>query len=115
MGIISFITGSTQYKKEVNALIRLFLGCWTKDSTSQVQVDRTTYNASRITKVYGTISCKGDETEERPHRKSSIISIPDNIVPTDIECIRKVVEKHKDKTVISGDAKKIRRKSSKDA
>jgi putative DNA primase/helicase len=35
-------------------------------------VDRTVFNRARINKLYGTMVRKGDNTEERPHRKSFI-------------------------------------------
>jgi hypothetical protein len=43
-------------------------------STDQVHVDRTTFNPSRICKLYGTTARKGDSTKERPHRRSYIES-----------------------------------------
>jgi hypothetical protein len=46
-------------------------------SDNNVEVDRTTFNAARIWKLYGTIACKGDNTDERPHRQSKIIKYPD--------------------------------------
>lgn len=52
---------------ETTSLVKGFLGALdSKFSTEQVKVDTTTYNSARITKLYGTISCKGDSTEERP-------------------------------------------------
>jgi hypothetical protein len=44
--------------------------------TDAVKVDLTTFNPSRIWKLYGTPACKGDSTEDRPHRVSRIISAP---------------------------------------
>lgn len=44
-----------------------------------VEVDKSTYNAARICKVYGTVACKGDDTEERPHRIAKIVSCPEEI------------------------------------
>jgi hypothetical protein len=41
-----------------------------------VAIDRTTYNAARISKVYGSISRKGDSTADRPHRLSRILETP---------------------------------------
>ena len=35
-------------------------------------VDTTTYNVSRICKLYGTQSVKGEPTEERPHRRTFV-------------------------------------------
>lgn len=45
-----------------------------------VEVDKSTFNAARICKVYGSVACKGDDTEDRPHRMAKIISCPDEIV-----------------------------------
>ena len=39
-----------------------------KFNNTQVKVDTIVFNASRITKVPGTIMCKGTESEERPFR-----------------------------------------------
>ena len=35
-----------------------------------VSVDSTVFNMSRIWKLYGTLACKGDDTSQRPHRRS---------------------------------------------
>jgi hypothetical protein len=42
-----------------------------------VEVDLTTFNAARIWKLYGTMACKGDSTEERPHRLARILKVPE--------------------------------------
>ena len=39
---------------------------------SLVEVDTVVYNASRITKVPGTIARKGMETEDRPYRMAEV-------------------------------------------
>jgi hypothetical protein len=51
-----------------------------------VKIDKGVHNAGRITKLYGTMACKGPNTPDRPHRRSSILSIPPDIqvVPTDL-------------------------------
>jgi hypothetical protein len=41
-----------------------------------VDVDLTVFNAARITKLYGTMCCKGDDTKMRPHRRSCILEVP---------------------------------------
>ena len=46
-------------------------------SDSRCKVDTGNFNASRIWKVYGTISRKGDHLADRPHRRSRIITAPD--------------------------------------
>lgn len=43
----------------------------------QVKVDQGVYNAARISKLYGTMACKGDSTTDRPHRRSCILSAPE--------------------------------------
>ncbi|MFE8696507.1 hypothetical protein ACFYKT_09180 [Cytobacillus sp. FJAT-53684] len=45
-------------------------------SNETVNVDKGVYNAARIWKLYGTMACKGDHTDERPHRLSQILSYP---------------------------------------
>lgn len=46
-------------------------------SNEQAQVDVTTYNPSRIVKLYGTKACKGDNTPNRPHRISRLLKVPE--------------------------------------
>ncbi|MDR1510537.1 MAG: hypothetical protein LBS53_12965 [Synergistaceae bacterium] len=41
----------------------------------EVKVDTSVFNASRICKVYGTTARKGDNTPERPHRRSVLLKI----------------------------------------
>lgn len=44
-----------------------------------VIVDVTSFNASRVWKVYGTIAGKGSSTADRPHRVAMLQSIPDDV------------------------------------
>ena len=44
-----------------------------------VQVDRKVFNPSRIWKLYGTVSRKGDSTLDRPHRVARIAKVPDSL------------------------------------
>jgi hypothetical protein len=48
-------------------------------SDKAVAVDRTTFNAARISKLYGTPARKGDSTPERPHRLSRIVEVPQRL------------------------------------
>ncbi|MDO9035028.1 MAG: hypothetical protein Q7U51_07485, partial [Methanoregula sp.] len=48
-------------------------------SDERVNVDTANFNAARIWKLYGTVSRKGDSTPERPHRRSCIISAPEEL------------------------------------
>ncbi|MEI6398753.1 MAG: hypothetical protein WCO71_08285, partial [Pseudomonadota bacterium] len=57
-----------------------------------VTVDRTVWNASRISKLYGTKSMKGDSTPSRPHRYSKILDTPDKLESVSIDLLRAVAE-----------------------
>jgi hypothetical protein len=46
-------------------------------SDNFVAVDKTTFNAARIWKLYGTLARKGDSTPERPHRMAKILPSPE--------------------------------------
>ena len=59
-------------------------------STEKVKVDTSTFNASRICKLYGCISRKGSNTLDRPQRESKILKIPDEIKPTQNDFFKKV-------------------------
>lgn len=48
-------------------------------SDEEVKVDVTTCNPARIWKLYGTLSAKGDSTQDRPHRISKVLETPDDI------------------------------------
>ena len=45
-----------------------------------VDVDQSVHNASRIAKIPGVVSRKGENTPERPHRGSQILHVPETIV-----------------------------------
>jgi hypothetical protein len=72
-------------KAFLNALDFLF-------SDDKVQVDRTTYNPSRIVKLYGTLACKGDDTEERPHRWSNIVRLPETLESAKQELMERIID-----------------------
>lgn len=42
-----------------------------------VTLDQKVFNAARIWKLYGTLTCKGDNTPARPHRVSHILETPE--------------------------------------
>jgi len=46
----------------------------------KVKLDVGNFNAARITKLYGTLACKGDNTPERPHRLSCLENVSENLV-----------------------------------
>ena len=57
-----------------------------------VAVDKGVWNAARISKIYGTLSMKGDSTPTRPHRISRNIKTPDVLETVPVELLRKVAE-----------------------
>jgi hypothetical protein len=59
---------------------------------SVCNIDKAVFNASRITKLYGTISKKGNNTTDRPHRISKIIRFPEEIKVTPEILIQRVVD-----------------------
>lgn len=59
-------------------------------SNSNVEIDCTTHNASRVCKLYGTFSRKGSNTKKRPQRESKILRIPDEVKITPNEYFAKV-------------------------
>jgi hypothetical protein len=48
-------------------------------SDESVKVDESTSNAARICKLYGTLTCKGDATPDRPHRRSRLLEYPERL------------------------------------
>jgi len=60
-------------------------------SDERVNVDTANFNAARIWKLYGTVSRKGDNTPERPYRRSRILSAPDELKIVSIEMLRDLV------------------------
>ena len=56
-----------------------------------MNVDTANFNAARIWKLYGTVSRKGDNTPERPYRRSRILSAPDELKVVTVEQLRDLV------------------------
>ena len=57
-------------------LKRVLLALSQRFDDERVEVDKAVHNPSRITKLYGTLACKGDHSSERPHRMSEIVRVP---------------------------------------
>ena len=73
---------------------RLVRGCLeflsAKFTDAEVKVDTVNWNADRITKAYGTMTRKGPDTPERPHRRSGIISVPPSTSPVNRELLERM-------------------------
>lgn len=72
-------------KSFLNALDMMF-----SDDTASVDV--SVFNASRITKLYGTVARKGNNSKNRPHRESKILRIPDEIKVNKKALLQKVID-----------------------
>ena len=59
-------------------------------SGDSVTVDTANYNAARIWKLYGTVSRKGDDTPDRPHRIAKIIDAPEEIETVAFETLQQL-------------------------
>ena len=67
-----------------------------------VSIDTKVGNASRICKLYGTLAAKGENTIDRPHRVSKIITIPSLLEIVPIEMLQRLAsesEKPQQQTV----------------
>ena len=58
---------------------RVLSGIAARCAPDDVDIDLTVYNAARICKLYGTMARKGDSTQERPHRRSRILEVPERL------------------------------------
>jgi hypothetical protein len=65
-------------------------------SDDRVKVDVTVFNASRVWKIYGTVSAKGSSTEERPHRVAMLTNVPSELVNVTREQIENVARPIRD-------------------
>ncbi len=65
-------------------------------SDTSVKVDKSTANASRLCKLYGTTARKGEHTEERPHRLAAILEEPEKLTSVPIEAIEAIASESAD-------------------
>lgn len=49
------------------------------DGTPALKVDEKVFNPARISKIYGTLTRKGEDTLDRPHRLARIIEAPERL------------------------------------
>jgi len=59
-------------------------------SNDQVDIDKSVFNPSRVSKLYGSIARKGADTKERPHRLSQILKVPEKIRATERAALEKL-------------------------
>src|ERR1019366_10405018 len=73
-----------------------------KFNTAFVKVDTSVHNPSRITKAYGSLAGKGENTADRPYRYSEIRKVPAKIVPVQFGqlCVLKPVQVPVHKSIV---------------
>lgn len=77
--------------EEVNNTIKRFLNALSMlFSDDNVEVDTVNFNAARICKLYGTVAKKGYNSDDRPHRLSKIVKVPDVIKNIERQYIEKI-------------------------
>jgi hypothetical protein len=59
-------------------------------STATVTVDTGNGNASRLTRLYGTMNRKGEKTEDRRYRPARLLGIPEKIQPVKAELLAQI-------------------------
>jgi hypothetical protein len=79
------LANTAESKALVNGVLA---GLDSEFSRDGLHVDRTVGNAARISKLYGTMANKGEDTPERPRRLSAVLSTPPVIEPVSIERLR---------------------------
>ena len=77
--------------KRCLAALQAFVG------TGKVEIDPKVYNAARIIKCYGTLSCKGMNTSDRPWRWSRLTLVPEKIEIAPKELLEKLAALAPDK------------------
>jgi len=59
-------------------------------SDNVVAVDRSTFNAARLCRVYPSLNRKGDATADRPHRLAQLVEIPTPLEPIPRELLSRL-------------------------
>ncbi|MBI4498626.1 MAG: hypothetical protein HY689_12080 [Chloroflexi bacterium] len=78
---------------EVTALISQLLKTLAgRFDTKAAHIDTTVSNPSRIVGLVGTLKVKGDSTDDRPHRRSHVVSVPDEIIPVTEQQLREAAD-----------------------
>lgn len=75
--------GKGKVKHFLEALDMLF-------SDEVIKIDTVNHNPARICKLYGSLAQKGTGTEDRPHRMTYLVRVPDIIKPVKVSYIEKV-------------------------
>lgn len=58
-----------------------------------LELDQAVFNSARLTKLYGTMARKGENTQDRPHRMARIISLPEARILFPVGLLKKIASK----------------------
>ena len=94
-GHLLFKTDIANTPENVEFMKNAMLALHQQFSDDLVEVDRTVFNASRIWKLYGTMTKKGDPTPDRPHRRAKILNVPEIVSKVSLEKIKELAAKVK--------------------
>ena len=76
------VIGAIELPADDGGLVkRVLAGLSFRFSDDAVRVDTGVFNPARIVKVPGTLTRKGDDTPERPHRRAQILERPQTLLP----------------------------------
>jgi len=68
--VLADVPNTSESKQICESLLQ---GLAAKFNTAEIKIDTSVFNASRITKVPGTVMRKGEESAERPYRKAVVL------------------------------------------
>lgn len=84
---------------ETKGLFKEFLKILDKKfSNESAKIDTSVFNESRLGKLVGTLATKGEHTDERPHRLTKFLTIPDEIVVLPIKMVKNYNVNHQSLT-----------------
>ena len=56
------------------------------------EIDISTFNPARISKLYGTLAAKGDSMTDRPHRIARLLDVPDTLTVVPVALLQALAE-----------------------
>ncbi|MBD3672782.1 MAG: hypothetical protein HUJ26_04575 [Planctomycetaceae bacterium] len=71
----------------VTNVLQALSDCFSDD---KVHLDTSVGNPSRLIRLYGTMACKGDPTDERPHRFAELQYVPNSYLPVSHRQLREM-------------------------
>ena len=77
----------TNTADSVALLKRVLQALAARFDTDAIKVDQGVFNPSRLVKLWGTMARKGDDTADRPHRRSAILRFPASPQPVSLELL----------------------------